>query len=127
MNIGKILGSISPAFGLISGQGLGQYLKYLSPGLMLGEVLGGHHHDGQQSATDPAATPAQPDLASLVGGQQQSDPMADASSRIAAMSPQGMQSGMQQGMPQNIQSYLAYLMSRGGGGGNFLGRMGGGY
>lgn len=41
MDFGSILGSISPAFGMASGQGLGSYLKYLSPLYDMGLLGGG--------------------------------------------------------------------------------------
>lgn len=52
MGLGDILGSISPAYGLISGKGLGGLARYLSPVFDITQLLG--HHGGQQAApTDP--------------------------------------------------------------------------
>jgi hypothetical protein len=50
VNFGQILGSISPAYGIASGQGLGAQLGGLSPILAL---LRGHHEGNKDMAADP--------------------------------------------------------------------------
>lgn len=87
MGLGDILGSISPGFGLISGKGLGSYLKYLSPAYDI-FALAGHH--GHQSPVDVASTPSSVGVAgqqplSQIGGVPS---MASASASLPGMSGQ---------------------------------------
>lgn len=50
MNFGDIFGSISPAFGAATGQGLGGILRYLNLPFLLAHGIGGGEGGGAQSA-----------------------------------------------------------------------------
>jgi hypothetical protein len=56
---GGILGSISPAYGAVTGQGLGGLLPYMSPLAML-MGAGGHGGGGGDAAVAPGTAPAAP-------------------------------------------------------------------
>lgn len=94
MGLGEILGSISPAFGLISGQGLGSFLKYLSPAFDIYSLASGGH--GQPSPVDIASTP------SSVAGQQ---PL----SQISGVPSLGSLSASLPGMSGQSQNPLASI------------------
>lgn len=92
MNLGKILGSISPAFGLATGKGMfGQMQPMMGMGMggILGMLLGKHGMGGQ-------------------GGEEEAAPAADMSAMYPGVDPMFTQGGGQQGF--------------GGGGGNALHR-----
>ena len=59
IGLGDILGSISPAYGVFTGKGLGGLARYLSPAFDIATLLGGHGN-GQ-------AAPSQPQILGISG------------------------------------------------------------
>jgi hypothetical protein len=57
LGFGDILGSISPAYGMISGNGLGGLMRYLNPPFAISQMIGGH-----DNKSAPAAPPVIPGL-----------------------------------------------------------------
>lgn len=129
MNLGSILGSLSPGFGMLSGQGLGKFLPFLSPAFGLSKLLGGHGGGGGgQEQPDPSGGMAGPGgLAGPMGA-----PGLDISQfaqQMGGRQPQPMgnpfPSGSMGAGSMGAQKLMQMLMQQGGG--NFLGRLGGGY
>ena len=52
IGLGDILGSISPAYGVFTGKGLGGLARYLSPAFDIATLLGGHGN-GQAAPSQP--------------------------------------------------------------------------
>lgn len=108
MNIGSILGSISPAAGIASGQGMfGKAAPFLSPLMAL--MHGGGHGDGgggqPPAVPDPSASvpqPAGPAPAQPPMGKPQGGPP------VMAPPPGGLH-GMAFGGQPNMQGILAGL------------------
>lgn len=131
MNFGSILGSISPAFGIASGQGAGAMLGNLSPALMLAKGLAGHGHgQGAGAVPDPAASVQPPAPANVMAPPQPLDHMDGPSvGTVAAGLPQmahqpdpnaaGGMHGVAFGGKPNMQGILAGLQMLAPGGRRF--------
>jgi hypothetical protein len=95
MNLGSILGSISPIAGIASGNGL------------FGKLLGGHHGGGGQppAVPDPSASVPQP------AGPPPTQPAPPAATPNAAPKPEQMggMHGVAFGGKPNMQGILASL------------------
>lgn len=111
MGLGSILGSLSPAFGLLSGKGLfgskgfGQALAGMSP---LAMILGLGHHGGGSDAADAGGPPALP-----MGNAQPAPSLPGPSvGQVAASLPQP---NVPQGPSTRQQLGQALMRSSGGG------------
>lgn len=100
MGLGDILGSISPAYGLISGQGLGSYLKYLSPAYDIFALANGGHSSqpspvdvaGQQPLAQMSGVPSMAaESASLPGMSQGQSPFSMIGNALAQSNKGGNQ------------------------------------